>query len=230
MIAALLCAAVVVLIGARLQPSPPCRRAELADTASPGFGRRGMPCVPRILGKQRRARATSPAEAAAWCDRLARAVRSGSTLTAAIRAVDPPPGGAPDIERVVLSLDRGTSLKEALDGGRCSSPHLELAFVVLRACALHGGPASEPIDRAAATLRARDADDADRRTQSAQAKLSAVVMTILPGAMLATMLVTSDATRVIMLSPIGLIIVVIGGGLNVIGWHWMRRMIDGDTA
>jgi tight adherence protein B len=122
------------------------------------------------------------------------------------------------------------SLKEALDGSRCSSPHLELAFVVLRACALHGGPASEPIDRAAATLRARDADDADRRTQSAQARLSAVVMTILPGAMLATMLVTSDATRLIMRSPIGLIIVVIGGGLNVIGWHWMRRMIDGDTT
>ena len=176
MIAALLCAAVVVLIGARLRPSPRCRRTEhlVSDPTCSGLPR-AMPSLRRIRGKRRRAAPTAPAEAAAWCDRLARAVRSGSTLTTAIRAVAPPTGGAPEVERVVLALDRGTSLKAALDDGRCSSPHLELAFVVLRACALHGGPASEPIDRAAATLRARDADDADRRTQSAQAKLSAIV-------------------------------------------------------
>lgn len=232
MIAALLCAAEVVLIGARLRPWRRCRRAQAGevDTTASGSGRRGTLSAPRILAKRRRPTPTSPAEAAAWCDRLARAVRSGSTLGTAIRTADPPAGGVPDVDRVVLALERGTSLHAALEGGRCSSPHLELAFVVLRACALHGGPASEPIDRAAATLRARDTDEADRRTQSAQAKVSAIVMTILPGAMLATLLVTSGSTRAIMLSPIGSIIVVVGGGLNLIGWHWMRRLIDGDAA
>ena len=59
-----------------------------------------------------------------------------------------------------------------------------LAFTVLRSCARFGGPAAAPLERAAATLRARDAVAAEQQAQSAQARLSARVLTLVPIALL----------------------------------------------
>jgi tight adherence protein B len=168
--------------------------------------------------------AIEPAAVAEWCEGLARVIRSGSTMTAAVRTVEAPPSCRPDITRVVLALDRGARLSDALTV-TTSSPHLGLAITVLRACAMNGGPPAQPLDRAASTLRGRAADAADRQTQSAQARLSAVVMTVLPVAMLVLLLVTSPATRAAAFSGPGLIAIVVGGGLNLLGWHWMRRIV-----
>ena len=98
---------------------------------------------------------------------------------------------------------------------------------MLRACAEHGGPPGEPIDRAAATLRGRAADLAERRTHSAQARLSAVVMTWLPIAMLALLLVSSASVRAAVTGPAGLLVVASGAILNFVGWRWMGRIIEG---
>ncbi len=98
---------------------------------------------------------------------------------------------------------------------------------MLRACAEHGGAAAEPIDRAASALRQRAALAGERRTQSAQARMSAIVMTLLPGAMLAMLLITSGAVRRTALSPVGLAVIACGALLNLAGWSWMRRLIAG---
>jgi len=155
---------------------------------------------------------------------MARVVRSGSSLATAVRTTEPPTGSAEQIDQVILALDRGSRLADALQLTTVS-PHLNLALAVLRACALNGGPPAEPLDRAASTLRGRAADAAERQTQSAQARLSAIVMTILPVAMLALLLATSATTRAATVTPAGIAAVTVGGALNLGGWRWMRRII-----
>ena len=102
------------------------------------------------------------AEVAVWCEALARVVRSGSSLGTAVRSTEPPPGCAEDVDQIVLALDRGSPLTEALQITTIS-PHLNLAVAVLRASALNGGPPAEPLDRAAAALRGRAAASAEQQ-------------------------------------------------------------------
>jgi tight adherence protein B len=101
--------------------------------------------------------------------------------------------------------------------------------VVVRACAEHGGSAAEPIDRAAAALRQRAALAGERRTNSAQARMSALVMTGLPAAMLMLLTITSGSVRAAATSPVGSIAIAIGALLNIAGWHWMRQLIGRAT-
>jgi tight adherence protein B len=117
-------------------------------------------------------------------------------------------------------------LREASAIERCPA-HLEVALTVIRACAAHGGPAAEPLSRAAATLRGRAADAAERRTQSAQARMSAIVMTVLPVCMLGLLLVTSGSVRTFAAGPLGLAVIATGTAANALGWLWMRRLIGG---
>jgi tight adherence protein B len=223
MTAAWLTAALVLLVGARVRLGPPARRPAGPGLPSPAGPPRSL--AGSIRRRSRSGRPTDPGEVAAWCDRLARATRSGATLTAALRDAEPPARGDA-VARIVLRLDRGASLSDAvrLDGG---DPNLDLALTVVRACAEQGGPPSEPIDRVAATLRGRAADLAERRTQSAQARLSAAVMTLLPIAMLAVLLVSSATVRTVMSTRIGLLVLAAGLVLNLLGWRWMRRLIAG---
>lgn len=217
MIAAACAAIAVVAAGAALRPRPAPRRPRRMRTA-----RRRWP--PRRPGRSTRSAAVAAADVAVWCEAMARVVRSGSTVATALRTTEAPIGCAVQVDQIVLALDRGSRLSDALEL-TTTSPHLNVALAVLRACALNGGPPAEPLDRAAATLRGRAADAAERQTQSAQARLSAIVMTVLPVAMLALLLATSSATRTATASPAGVVAVAIGGALNVGGWRWMQRII-----
>ena len=172
----------------------------------------------------RRAR-LSDDDVAAWCDDLARRVRSGASLVAALRSASPGPALAPILAPITLALDRGDSVAGAT---RRVGPHgasVSLALGVVRACAELGGPAAQPLDRTAATLRARAADVAERHVHSAQARLSAMVLTLLPVVALALLLATSASSRAAVLGPSGVFCLVAGAALNATGWWWMRRLI-----
>jgi tight adherence protein B len=224
-VAGLLAAAAVFTFGVAVHPRP--ARDQLTPAPAPARRRRDA----RRVGAGRVARlgsgSSSADEIAQWCDELARAARSGSTLTAAVRESAAPAQLAAELAAVHLALDRGVALAAALEQAPVGNSDVQLAFTVLRACAEHGGPPGEPIDRAAATLRGRAADMAERRTHSAQARLSAVVMTWLPVAMLALLLSTSAAVRTAVTRPAGLVVVTAGAALNFVGWRWMGRIIEG---
>lgn len=230
----LLTGLLVLLIGSRLRVRPRARStaqlqpiAPNASTADASLQHRSPPSPVAVRHRLRRRPATpSPEHVAAWCDGLARAIRGGASLTAALREVDPPPECSPRVESVRLALRRGASLHDACMA-RSGSSELDVAFTVIRACAAHGGPAAEPLSRTAATLRGRAADAAERRTNSAQARLSAIVMTVLPLGMLALLLLTSGSVRQFVVSPPGLGVAALGALLNAIGWLWMGRLIRG---
>lgn len=225
MISALGAASVVVMLGFVVRPRPPARRPPSNASATGRASRR----LAIFHGRTRSPGHIEAADVAVWCEALARVVRGGSTLTAALRDVDSPASCTHVIAPITLALERGRSLTAALDVS-ASSSHLTLAFGVLHACAVNGGPPAEPLDRAAATLRARAIATAERQTQSAQARLSVVVMTVLPIAMLALLLLTSSATRTATATPLGLLALASGVALNAIGWRWMRRIITGRSS
>lgn len=189
-----------------------------ADTTSSRSGLR------RFEGRGRRI--PDDTEVAQWCDRIARRLRTGDTLVAAVRTAPAPPGMVEVLRPVLLGLDRGADLRTAVRSTTCRTPAVDLAVTVLTATAQLGGPAAEPIDRAAAAIRRRVADEAERRTHSAQARASALTLTALPGVVLVLLAAASSTVRQQLAAPLGALCVGLGAVLNLAGWRWMRRIIE----
>jgi tight adherence protein B len=166
-------------------------------------------------------------EVADWCELVARALRSGSSLSGSIAAgavVDS--AMAPIAATVIGQTGRGEPLVVALDAVAVDpSSAAGLGIAVLRSCARFGGPASAPLERAAVTLRAREAVLAEQRAHSAQARLSGRVLTLIPIAMLAVLATTDDTVRAAIVTPAGAAVVILGAVLNGLGSLWMRRII-----
>lgn len=223
MIAAVLAFGTVLAIGAACRPRPRRRHVGVAARMARVPRRRGGA---RLLALRRDV--ARPNDWAMWCDSLARAVRGGATLTHALRTTAPPTPVLRHVEPIQLALERGTPGIRAVDelvippGGDA-----DVVAVVLRACVEHGGPSAEPIDRAAAALRQRAALAAERRTQAAQARASAIVMTALPPVLLAMLTATSASVRDAVVSAPGVVAVTLGSALNLVGWRWMGKIVDG---
>lgn len=197
-----------------LRPRPPVRRnpGSNVTTSDPP---RHTSCRPR----RRRPPVAEPIALAHWCEGVARRVRGGDALRVALEHPPDDEAVVPTIEAIRRRLARP---------GRAAPlpPDAALVAAVVSACLEQGGPAAEPIDRAAGVLRARAAERDERRVQSAQARLSAVVLTSLPVAVLVVLVATSGAVRNVVSSPLGLTVVVIGSLLNIAGWWWMRRIVE----
>ena len=134
----------------------------------------------------------------------------------------------PVIGPAVAAIRRGRSLAAALHSLPADpSTSSGLAISVLRTCADLGGPAAAPLERVAATLRTRAAILEEQQVHSAQALLSARVMTLVPVALLALLAVTEPRVRSSLGTPLGLTVVVAGAVLNLVGWSWMRHIIGG---
>lgn len=202
--------------GARLVPP--------ARAPGPAPGRRWRP--------HRRPRPDPPDEStvADWCDDAARAVRAGAALVVALgEATDAHPAMTPIIAPVLAAAGRGRPLAEAVDAAaddaRDPASATGLALTVVRSCAQLGGPAAAPLERVAATLRTRAAVAGELRAHSAQAELSARVLTTVPVALLAILAATEPNVREAVRTPAGAAAVGAGAALNVAGWRWMRRII-----
>lgn len=182
-----------------------------------------------------------PAALAAWADDLARTLRHGSTLSAALSTVSPADASlARHTEPLRHWLGRGATVTDACDEWSDHLGHtahraadradlLTTLSAVIAATAALGGNVAAPLDRFAATMRQRSSDDLERSAQSAQAQMSARVLTVVPLAVLALLLLTDDQVRGVITRPTGGTIVLIGLTLNALGAWWMRRIV-GATA
>jgi tight adherence protein B len=99
-------------------------------------------------------------------------------------------------------------------------------MAALRVAASVGGNVAATLDRAAGTLRERRAIHDDRAVQSAQARLSARVLSVLPVAF-ALWCVSTDGrvAHFLLSSSAGWVCLAAGAALNLSGWWWMRRLI-----
>ncbi|MFZ9017844.1 MAG: type II secretion system F family protein [Ilumatobacteraceae bacterium] len=214
----------VVAAATRLRVRPDHRLRLLNDGPDPSAPLRRRSAARGRSWRRVRRRPPGPADLAGWCDVLARDLRSGATLGFALRSRPAPPDSV--FSDLPQRLGRGVPIATAAgaDGGTADE---QAVGTVLVACATAGGPAAEPLDRVASTLRRRAADEAERLVQSAQARLSARVMTVIPLLVLLILLLTSTTVRGSLVTPMGAITVVVGLLLNVIGWRWMRAVIGG---
>ena len=225
-----------LLVGNPTRRPGPRPGSGVAATASP----RGPWPIPRL---RRPSRAIAPSALAAWADDLARALRHGSTLHAALTNTSPTDAA---IEQRSASLrhwlGRGATVAEACDewsdelsgdaqarssGSGRSGDRLELLATmsaVLAAAASLGGSAAAPLDRLAVTMRQRASDDLERAAQSAQAQMSAKVLTSVPLAVLALLLATDADVRSVIASAAGGSAVAFGLALNTLGAFWMQRI------
>ncbi|MCU1504337.1 MAG: hypothetical protein JWM12_3691, partial [Ilumatobacteraceae bacterium] len=114
----------------------------------------------------------------------------------------------------------------AVVGATAHSADVALALQALGCAAALGGPAAATLDSAGSVLRERAAVAADLQAQSAQARLSARVLTIVPVAFAMWSLAGSARTRQAYLgSALGATCVAAGAALNTIGWWWMRHIV-----
>ncbi len=243
---AALCALVVVTLAHRLRPH--ADRTALrgahdsaADRESGSdSGRRpgGWARSPARAIRERRERrsALAPAVIADWCGDLARSIRSGAALRVALEQTVPAdPGLRRAITPIRFGLTRGSTIPQAVEAGvlitghrsRRGTEHFALACAVIDVCARCGGSAAAPLDRVAAALRQRAADDQERAAHAAQARLSAHVLTVIPIAVLSLLGGVDDGVRSALKTPIGATCVLLGAVLNLGGWLWMRRIIRG---
>lgn len=220
-----------------LASSRPRRLARHSVAAPSGVVR---PRIDQMLRwRRRRPVDIDPAAIADWADHLARSLRHGTTLHAALSTIEPADSDlAAHCEPLRHWLSRGATVVDACDEWadhlgrhhRRRSELLTTTAAVVAAVAMVGGSAAEPLDRLAATMRHHVSDDLERHAHAAQAKMSARVLTVVPVAVLLLLLATDDDVRSVITRPTGLAVVAVGLTINGVGALWMRHIASSGIA
>lgn len=200
-------AVLVVAVGRR----PPPRR-DLTPPPTPGSVRRRRTV---------RRRTTTPPSARDWArylDAVAAHIRGGTGVRAAAMSVADEQRPAGSVVRTPLHLERlGDAVVDDPD---------EAVVVQSLLAALQLGAAPAAVAQSGANvLRERAAVRAEALAHSAQARLSARVLTLVPVAFAAWSAVASTTYRRALVTPTGLASASLGALANTVGWWWMRRIV-----
>jgi|GEM_PF-600005 len=175
-------------------------------------------------------------EMANLLDAIGREMRLGSSLVAGFIKVHADyPTLAEFFEPIAQSCQRGTTLTEAIRASK-----ITVAGEAVPECIVFGSRSlwaasagtgnAMALERSASTLRERSAIGFERHAQSAQARLSIQIMTWMPIAFLAWMMLTDIGARwFLLMTPQGWLILALGFGANWSGRRWMRRLLVGPT-
>lgn len=196
-----------------------------------GAGVIGLPSVSQRVGRWRRDQSVEAA-LPQLLDEMARGMRAGlSPSIAFVEAIRVAP--APVVmaaSDVVDRLRSGDDLVRASAAWATerASPGTELLATAVAVGSVVGGVHARTIDAVAATLRERQAMDAELATQALQARLSALVMTIAP-IVFCGFLVLSDprASHFLLRTPMGIVCAMVGIALDTVAALWMARIAQG---
>lgn len=165
----------------------------------------------------------------AFLDAVARGVRSGAGLHAALRASVRVAGvHAPGLATLVGSLDAGMPLSVALTRwrGERPAPEVSLAAAVLGFGLATGGSVARAVDGAAATLRERVALAGETQVLATQARVSALVVGGAPvGFTVVVVLSDPRVAGVLFGTLVGVLCLVVGVVAEVACVVWMRRLV-----
>jgi tight adherence protein B len=162
---------------------------------------------------------------------LTAALRAGLSLTQAIasardEAFDPL---RPQLERVLARIEMGIPLSTALQewGERDGTDDVRLIVGVLDLYRQSGGDLPAVLDGLAETLRERRAADRELRALTAQARLSGVILGVLPIAFFCFLLLTSRREMLdAIATPLGGAAIGIGVGLELLAFLWIRHLLE----
>lgn len=227
--------AIAVLAAVR-RPVAPRRLLETTD------GRRRRVIDTAFGDGGRRPRATSLPDA---LDAMCRFLRAGHSVPAALAAAAGECCGPIAVQwsDLVASVSSGADLGDAVRAwGARSSGHRSvtksrrrratpsrsdeaLAAAAISIGVAFGGPRADAIEAVAQTLRERASLGAQLRGFAAQARLSAIVISLAPLVFMSITVASDAASREVMLgSSAGRACLVVGVTLDGIGWWWMGRI------
>lgn len=218
-------AVVVVLLALRVAPLVLAPVRSITGPAAGRARRRSRHRWPGAVVGRSRPHAPDDTEVAAWCRRVAAGVRSGSSLTGAVVGADEPGSPFRDVGHAVRRGRPLAAVLRATPGDPATA--VGLAVPVLATCAELGGPAAGAIEQLAAVLDARASARAERAAASAQATLSARVLTLVPIGVVVLLAVVEPSVRRATTTPVGATCIAAGVALDLCGWWWMHRMIRG---
>lgn len=207
---ALAAVALLFTIAAWARPRPATRKQDSSE----------------LLTRRRWHKATRPTvdEWAALLDAMSAEARTGSSLAAAVRhalARSQPHGSVLTPTATLSHIDTASATEDADEA---------VVLQALRAAHALGGPTAATLDAASALLRERALIRGEALAYSAQARLSARVLTGVPLVFAGWSALSSRTFRAAVLSPIGLASALAGGACNLLGWWWMHRIVANAVA
>lgn len=162
-------------------------------------------------------------------ERMAAALRTGSSLPQALadagRSVPAPLG--PELAELARRTDAGQPLPTVLDEWSISRQDsaTRLASTALVLATRVGAAPARALDGVAATLRDRLGLADERRAQAAQARYSALVLSIAPVGFTSLLVATNGAAAQFLLAtPLGWGCLLLGIGLDAAGAVWMGHL------
>lgn len=181
-----------------------------------------------------RSRRRFAAELPAALEQVAAHLRGGGTVAQGLSSIAQGDGPvAADLRRVEARTELGLGLSEALAAwpGERELPEVRAAAGALVVAATMGGRSAAALDGLAASLRDRLAVIAEARSQSAQARLSAIVVGAAPVGFLAfSALVDPTSAQLLVTTTAGRVCLVLGLGCEVLAGLWMRRILRAGTV
>jgi tight adherence protein B len=162
---------------------------------------------------------------------IAAGLRAGLSLTQSLEHArdETPPPLHDDLARTIARIDTGVPIGEALAGwaDNVASEDAHLVVGVLELHRRSGGDLPSVLDNLVATLRDRRATHREVRALTAQARLSAVILGMLPIGFFGFLLLTSRHEILeAIATPLGEAAVAIGLGLEGLASLWIRRLLE----
>ena len=157
----------------------------------------------------------------------ARALRSGASVLTALDGVaaELPETG---LRAVASRVRGGLSLSDALDDWVADAPDRRTAAALLVLGHTSGAAMAASLDRAAESLRQRQALGDEIRALTSQTRTSGMVVAAAPaGFAVIVTLVDIDAIGGLLATPVGLASLVAGLALEGLGLWWMARLSRG---
>ena len=157
----------------------------------------------------------------------ARALRSGASVVTALDAVaaELPETG---LRAVVSRVRGGLSLADAIDDWVADTPDRRTAAALLVLGHTSGAAMAASLDRAAASLRQRQALGDEIRALTSQTRTSGMVVAAAPaGFAVIVTFVDTGAMGGLLATPVGLASLVVGLALEGLGLWWMARLSRG---
>jgi tight adherence protein B len=162
---------------------------------------------------------------------LGAALRAGLSLDGALRfvAAEAAPPLDASLRALVTDLDLGEPMDAALERWALAngSADARLLAGVLRLDRRSGGDLPRILDQVAATLRERREAEGEVRALTAQARLSGLILGLLPIGFFLFLLITStrDVTAALH-TGIGIGAVALGSVLEVVAFLWIRHLLE----
>jgi tight adherence protein B len=193
----------------------------------------GLPIVAlNFIGWNRKRKFTS--QLPAMLQLLASSLRAGYALLqgceAVAREMEDPMGG--ERRRVLAEARLGRPLDEALEEAALRMGSADFSWVVMAISIQRnvGGNLAELLDTVADTMQARTRLRREVKALTAEGRMSAIMLVIMPPALMMAMRVLSPGyLNPLFQETVGRIMLGAGATLMVAGWIWMQKMIKVDV-